>query len=80
MTDPEQVRVVVQQAQPNEIYLAAQSHVGDSVAQETRRVNVQGTENLIPRDAKCLNALCLLCHVFGDTTETLRRKPPRFTP
>ena len=29
VTDPEQVRVAVQQAQPNEIYhLAAQSHVG----------------------------------------------------
>ena len=50
VTDPEQVRVAVQQAQPNEIYhLAAQSHVGDSegAAQETRRVNVQGTENLL---------------------------------
>ena len=87
VTDPEQVRVAVQQAQPNEIYhLAAQSHVGDSegAAQETRRVNVQGTENLLHSlqrevpEARFFFASS--CHVFGDTTETPQKETTPFQP
>ena len=87
VTDPEQVRVAVQQAQPNEIYhLAAQSHVGDSegAAQETRRVNVQGTENLLRSsqhevpEARFFFASS--CHVFGDATETPQKETTPFQP
>ncbi len=50
ITNPDQVRVAIQQAQPDEIYhLAAQSHVGASEADSsaTMKVNVEGTENLL---------------------------------
>ena len=87
VTDPEQVRVAVQQAQPNEIYhLAAQSHVGDSegAAQETRRVNVQGTENLLHSSQREVPEARFFfassCHVFGDTTETPQRETTPFQP
>ena len=79
VTDPEQVRVAVQQAQPNEIYhLAAQSHVGDSegAAQETRRVNVQGTENLLHSSQREVPEARFFfassCHVFGRDSEAPR--------
>ena len=87
VTDPEQVRVAVQQAQPNEIYhLAAQSHVGDSegAAQETRRVNVEGTENLLRSsqrevpEARFFFASSV--HVFGDATETPQKETTPFQP
>ena len=87
VTDPEQVRVAVQQAQPNEIYhLAAQSHVGDSegAAQETRRVNVQGTENLLRSSQREVPEARFFfassCHVFGDTTETPQKETTPFQP
>ena len=87
VTDPEQVRVAVQQAQPNEIYhLAAQSHVGDSegAAQETRRVNVQGTENLLRSSQREVPEARFFfassCHVFGDTTETPKKETTPFQP
>ena len=87
VTDPEQVRVAVQQAQPNEIYhLAAQSHVGDSegAAQETRRVNVQGTENLLRSSQREVPEARFFfassCHVFGDTTETPHKETTPFQP
>ena len=87
VTDPEQVRVAVQQAQPNEIYhLAAQSHVGDSegAAQETRRVNVQGTENLLHSSQREVPEARFFfassCHVFGDTTETPQKETTPFQP
>lgn len=87
VTDPEQVRVAVQQAQPNEIYhLAAQSHVGDSEgdAQETRRVNVQGTENLLRSSQREVPEARFFfassCHVFGDTTETPQKETTPFHP
>ena len=87
VTDPEQVRVAVQQAQPNEIYhLAAQSHVGDSegAAQETRRVNVQGTENLLHFSQREVPEARFFfassCHVFGDTTETPQKETTPFQP
>ena len=87
VTDPEQVRVAVQQAQPNEIYhLAAQSHVGDSegAAQETRRVNVQGTENLLHSSQREVPEARFFfassCHVFGDTTETPQTETTPFQP
>jgi len=87
VTDPEQVRVAVQQAQPNEIYhLAAQSHVGDSegAAQETRRVNVQGTENLLRSSQREVPEARFFfassCHVFGDTTETPQKETTPFHP
>ena len=87
VTDPEQVRVAVQQAQPDEIYhLAAQSHVGDSegVAQETRRVNVQGTENLLRSSQREVPEARFFfassCHVFGDTTETPQKETTPFHP
>ena len=87
VTDPEQVRVAVQQAQPNEIYhLAAQSHVGDSegAAQETRRVNVQGTENLLCSSQREVPEARFFfassCHVFGDTTETPQKETTPFQP
>ena len=87
VTDPEQVRVAVQQAQPNEIYhLAAQSHVGDSegAAQETRRVNVEGTENLLRSSQREVPEARFFfassCHVFGDTTETPQKETTPFQP
>ena len=87
VTDPEQVRVAVQQAQPNEIYhLAAQSHVGDSegAAQETRRVNVQGTENLLHSSQREVPEARFFfassCHVFGATTETPQKETTPFQP
>ena len=87
VTDPEQVRVAVQQAQPNEIYhLAAQSHVGDSegAAQETRRVNVEGTENLLRSSQREVPEARFFfassCHVFGDTTETPQKETTTFQP
>ena len=87
VTDPEQVRVAVQQAQPNEIYhLAAQSHVGDSedAAEETQRVNVQGTENLLRSaqrevpEARFFFASS--CHVFGDANESPQKETTPFKP
>lgn len=87
VTDPEQVRVAVQQAQPNEIYhLAAQSHVGDSegAAQETQRVNVQGTENLLRSSQREVPEARFFfassCHVFGGTTETPQKETTPFQP
>lgn len=87
VTDPEQVRVAVQQAQPNEIYhLAAQSHVGESegAVQETRRVNVQGTENLLRSSQREVPEARFFfassCHVFGDTTETPQKETTPFHP
>ena len=50
VTNPESLRVALQQSQPDEIYhLAAQTHVGQSVQDEaaTMEVNVQGTINLL---------------------------------
>ena len=50
VTNPESLRVALQQSQPDEIYhLAAQTHVGQSVEEEavTMEVNVQGTINLL---------------------------------
>jgi len=50
VTNPESLRVALQQSQPDEIYhLAAQTHVGQSVEDEaaTMEVNVQGTINLL---------------------------------
>ncbi|HCE06081.1 MAG TPA: GDP-mannose 4,6-dehydratase [Verrucomicrobiales bacterium] len=87
VTDPEQVRVAVQQAQPNEIYhLAAQSHVGESegAVQETRRVNVQGTENLLRSSQREVPEARFFfassCHVFGGTTETPQKETTPFHP
>ena len=57
VTDPEQVRVAVQQSQPNEIYhLAAQSHVGDSedAAEETHALMCRVPKTCcVPLNAKC---------------------------
>ena len=50
VTNPESLRVALQQSQPDEIYhLAAQTHVGQSVQDEaaTMEVNVRGTINLL---------------------------------
>ncbi|SVD29393.1 uncharacterized protein METZ01_LOCUS382247, partial [marine metagenome] len=50
VTNPESLRVALQQSQPDEIYhLAAQTHVGQSVEDEkvTIEVNAQGTINLL---------------------------------
>ena len=50
VTNPESLRVALQQSQPDEIYhLAAQTHVGKSVHDEaaTMEVNVLGTINLL---------------------------------
>ena len=50
VTNPESLRVALQQSQPDEIYhLAAQTHVGQSVEEEgvTMEVNVRGTINLL---------------------------------
>jgi GDPmannose 4,6-dehydratase len=50
ITQPDVLRVAVQQSQPDEIYhLAAQTHVGDSTEAEadTMAVNFQGTLNLL---------------------------------
>lgn len=87
VTDPEQVRVAVQQAQPNEIYhLAAQSHVGDSegAGAETQRVNVQGTENLLRSTQREVPEARFFfassCHVFGDAIETPQKETTPFQP
>lgn len=87
VTDPEQVRVAVQQAQPNEIYhLAAQSHVGQSelAAAETMAVNVQGTENLlhsaIAEVPHTRFFFASSCQVFGDAKETPQRETTPFNP
>ena len=50
ITQPDVLRVALQQSQPDEIYhLAAQTHVGDSAQAEavTMAVNFQGTKNLL---------------------------------
>ena len=87
VTDPEQVRVAVQQAQPNEIYhLAAQSRVGDSedAGAETQRVNVQGTENLLRSTQREVPEARFFfassCHVFGNAIETPQRETTPFQP
>ena len=87
VTDPEQVRVAVQQAQPDEIYhLAAQSHVGDSEASaaETLRINVQGTENLLSSAQREVPHTRFFfassCQVFGDARETPQRETTPFNP
>ena len=87
VTDPEQVRVAVQQAQPNEIYhLAAQSRVGDSedAGAETQRVNVQGTENLLRSTQREVPEARFFfassCHVFGNAIETPQRESTPFQP
>lgn len=87
VTDPEQVRVAVQQAQPDEIYhLAAQSHVGqsESAAAETMAVNVQGTENLLhSATAEVPHTRFFFassCQVFGDAKETPQRETTPFNP
>ena len=87
VTDPEQVRVAVQQAQPDEIYhLAAQSHVGESesAAAETMAVNVQGTENLLHSAATEVPQTRFFfassCQVFGDAKESPQRETSPFNP
>ena len=87
VTDPEQVRVAVQQAQPNEIYhLAAQSHVGDSesAAVETMRVNVQGTEILLQTAQREVPETRFFfassCHVFAGAKESPQRETTPFHP
>ena len=87
VTDPEQVRVAVQQAQPNEIYhLAAQSHVGysEDAGAETQRVNVQGTENLLRSTQREVPEARFFfassCHVFGDAIETPQKETTPFQP
>ena len=87
ITEPEQVRVAIQQAQPDEIYhLAAQSHVGDSEADSdgTMKVNVQGTENLL----QCAQTevpgtrffFASSCQVFGDAAEAPQKETTLFNP
>lgn len=87
VTDAEQVRVAIQQAQPDEIYhLAAQSHVGECEADSdgTMKVNVQGTENLL----QCAQTevpgtrffFASSCQVFGDAAEALQKETTPFNP
>jgi GDPmannose 4,6-dehydratase len=87
ITNPDQVRVAVQQAQPDEIYhLAAQSHVGASEADSsaTMKVNVQGTENLLhcAQDevpgARFFFASS--CQIFGDAAESPQKETTPFNP
>jgi len=87
ITESEQVRVAIQQAQPDEIYhLAAQSHVDESEADSdgTMKVNVQGTENLL----QCAQTevpgtrffFASSCQVFGDAAETPQKEATPFNP
>ncbi len=87
ITNHEQVRVAIQQAQPDEIYhLAAQSHVGESEADSdgTMKVNVQGTENLL----QCAQIevpgtrffFASSCQVFGDAAEVPQKETTPFSP
>ena len=87
ITDPDQVRVAIQQAQPDEIYhLAAQSHVAKSEADSdaTMKVNVQGTENLLhcaqneAPDTRFFFASS--CQVFGDAAESPQKETTPFNP
>ena len=87
VTDSEQLRVAVQQAQPDEIYhLAAQSHVGQSESDisQTMKVNFKGTENLL----KCVHEevpqarffFASSCQVFGDAGESPQKETTPFNP
>ena len=87
ITNHEQVRVAIQQAQPDEIYhLAAQSHVGESEANSdgTMKVNVQGAENLLHcaqsevPDARFFFASS--GQVFGDAVESPQKESTLFNP
>ena len=87
ITNPDQVRVAIQQAQPDEIYhLAAQSHVVASEADSsaTMKVNVQGTENLL----QCAQGevpgarffFASSCQVFGDAAQSPQKETTPFNP
>jgi len=87
ITNPDQVRVAIQQAQPDEIYhLAAQSHVGASEADSsaTMKVNVEGTDNLL----QCAQDevpgtrffFASSCQIFGDAAESPQKETTPFNP
>ena len=87
ITNLDQVRVAIQQAQPDEIYhLAAQSHVGASEVDSstTMKVNVEGTDNLL----QCAQGevpstrffFASSCQVFGDAVESPQKETTPFSP
>ena len=87
ITNPDQVRVAIQQAQPDEIYhLAAQSHVGASEADssDTMKVNVEGTENLLQSTQREMPGARFFfassCQVFGAAVESPQKETTPFNP
>ena len=87
VTDPEQVRVAVQQAQPNEIYhLAAQSHVGDSegpLKKPDASMCRAPKTCCVPRNVRVPEARFFLpppAMCLAIPPKRPRRKPPRFNP